>query len=247
LAARKGSGHKKEVCVVAKAGDVFENPVTGERAVVRLGSEDSDEDRAIVDLDVRPGGAVAGEHVHPVTEESFTVEQGQVGFRIDGREVIPELNQRQTVPAGVVHDWWNAGDEEAHVIVEYNHRAARFEEMIGNLFGLAQDGKTNSKGMPNNLLQGALFAREFSDVIIFTKPPPVVQRVLYSVLAFIGWALGYKGSYPKYSAPKPPSGEVAGPPSTTRVAGGAFAVAASLLLASLFLLRGMRRPPNSRR
>ena len=231
---------------MAKAGDVFENPVTGEQAVVRQGSEDTDEDRAVVDLDVRPGGAVAGEHVHPLTEESFTVVRGQVGFRIDGREFIAELNQPQHVPPGVVHDWWNAGDEEAHVIVEFNHGAARFEEMIGNQFGLAQDGKTNSKGMPH-LLQGALFAREFSDVIVFTKPPLVVQRVLFGVLAFIGRALGYKGSYPKYSAPEPPSGEGAGPPSTTRVVGGAFAVAASLLLASLFLLRGMRRPPNSRR
>ena len=61
---------------MAKAGDVFENPVTGERAVVRLGSEDTNEDRAVVDLDVVAGGA-AGEHVHPVMEESFTVEWGR--------------------------------------------------------------------------------------------------------------------------------------------------------------------------
>ena len=231
---------------MAKAGDVFENPVTGERAVVRLGSEDSGEDRAIVDLDVRPGGAVSGEHVHPVTEETFTVVRGQVGFRIDGREFVAERNHPQHVPPGVVHDWWNAGDDEAHVVVEFNHRAARFEEMIGNLFGLAQDGQTNAKGTPN-FLQGALFAREFRDVIVFTKPPLAVQRLLFPVLALIGRALGYKGSYPKYSAPEPPGGAVAGPPSTTRVVGGASAVAASLLLASSSLLRRTRRPPKSRR
>jgi hypothetical protein len=198
------------------------------------------------DLYVRPGGAVAGEHVHPVTEESFTVVRGRVGFRIDGRESIAELNQRLHVPAGVAHDWWNAGDEEAHVVVELAHEAARFEEMIKHLFGLAQDGKANAKGMPNPL-QGALFAREFSDVTYFTKPPLVVQRVLFGVLAAsIGQSLGYKGSYPKHSAPELPSGEVAGPPSTTRVVGGAFALAAPLLLASLLLARGARRPPNFR-
>jgi quercetin dioxygenase-like cupin family protein len=146
---------------MAKAGDVFENPVTGERAVVRLGSEDTAEDRVVVDLNVRPGGAVAGEHVHPVSEEIFTVLRGQVGFRIDGRESIAKLNQPLQVPAGIKHDWWNAGDETAQVIVEFDHRASRFEEMIGNLFGLARDGKTNSKGMPN-LLQGAVFAQEFT-------------------------------------------------------------------------------------
>ena len=232
---------------MAKAGDVFENPVTGERAVVRLGNEDTGEDRLVADLYVKPGGAVVGEHVHPVTEESFAVVRGQVGFRLDGQESIAELNQRLHVPAGVAHDWWNAGDEEAHVVVELAQRAARFEETIRNLFGLAQDGKTNSKGMPN-LLQGALFAREFSDVIYFTKPPFVVQRLLFGVLAFIGRALGYKGSYSKYSAPEPPSGVVAGPPATTRMVGGVFAIAAALLLgASLFLLRGTRRLPNFRR
>jgi hypothetical protein len=47
--------------------------------------------------------------------------------------------------------------------------------MIKNLYGLAQDGKTNAKGMPN-LLQAALFAREFEDVLRFTKPPRPVQQ-----------------------------------------------------------------------
>ena len=119
--------------------------------------------------------------------------------------------------------------------------------MVRNLFGLAQDGKTNSKGMPN-LLQAAIFAREFSDVLYFTKPPLLVQRLLFGALAAIAWALGYRGSYPKYSdaSESAASGEVAGPPSTTRVVGGAFAVAFSLLAASLFLLRGIRRPPNLR-
>ena len=231
---------------MAKSGEVFENPVTGERAAVRLGTEDTGEDRVVVDLHVKPGGAVSGEHVHPVTEESFTVVRGRVGFRIAGHGSIAELNRCLHVPAGVAHYWWNAGEEEAHVIVEIGPGTARFEEMIKNLYGLAQDGKTNSKGMPN-LLQGALFAREFNDVMYFTKPPLAVQRLLFGVLGSLGRALGYQGSYPKYSAPGPPSGEVAGPPSTTRVVAGAFAVAASLLAASVFLLGGLRRSPTFRR
>jgi hypothetical protein len=185
---------------------------------------------------------VEAARVHPLTEESFTVVRGQVGFRIDGREFIAEHDQPQHVPPGVVHDWWNAGDEEARVIVEFNHGAARFEEMIGNQFGLAQDGKTNFKGMPH-LLQGALFAREFSDVIIFTKPPLVVQRVLFGVLAIIGRALGYKGSYPKYSAPEPPSGEGAGP--TVHHKGGGRGVrCGGRALAGILILAQGDAPPT---
>ena len=40
--------------------------------------------------------------------------------------------------------------------------------MIETLFGLARLGHTNSEGMPN-LLQLALVAREFSDVIVSVR------------------------------------------------------------------------------
>ena len=181
---------------MSKAGDVIENPVTGERVVVRVGTEDSGGDLLVVDGYVKPGGAVTGEHVHPAIDEDFMVVRGRVGFRIDGRESIAEPGERLHVPAGTAHDWWNAGEEEAHVRVEIRP-GARFEEMAINLFGLAQDGKTNSKGMPN-LLQAAAFAREFSDVLYFTKPPLWVQRLLFGALARIARALGYRGSYPEY-------------------------------------------------
>ena len=42
----------------------------------------------------------------------------------------------------------------------------RFAHMIETVFGLARLGHTNSKGMPH-LLQLALFAQEFNDVIVF--------------------------------------------------------------------------------
>ena len=155
---------------MSRAGDVAENPVTGERVVVRVGTEDSGGELLVVELFVGPGVAVAGEHVHPTIDEWFTVLEGRVGFRLDGRESIAPVGERLHVPPGTAHDWWNAGGEEARVIIEVNP-AARFEEAVSNTFGLARDGKTNAKGMPN-LLQVALFAREFEDVLYFTSPPP---------------------------------------------------------------------------
>lgn len=228
---------------MSKAGDTIENPVTGERVVVRVGTEDSEGQLLEVDTYVRPGGAVAGEHVHPSIEESFTVVRGRVGFRLNGRESIAELDRPLHVPAGTAHDWWNAGEEEAHIIVEIRP-GARFEMMARNFFGLARDGKTNPNGMPN-LLQAAIFAREFSDVLYFTKPPLVVQRLLFGALAAIARTLGYRGLYSKYSGTlEPSSGGGDGPPTATRVVAGAFALAASLLLATLFVRGGTRRPPT---
>ncbi len=137
--------------------------------VIRVGNEDSGGDREEADLYVKPGSAVAGEHIHPTIEEAFTVLRGRVGFRIAGRESIAQLNQRLVVSPGVAHDWWNAGEEEAHVLAEASGPgASRFVEVIQNLFGLARDGKTNSKGMPN-LLQGAILLREFEDAMYTSR------------------------------------------------------------------------------
>jgi hypothetical protein len=90
--------------------------------------------------------------------------------------------------------------------------AARFEEMIRNTYGLAQDGKTDATGMPS-LLQLALLACEFDDTIRFTKPPRIVQRLLFSALAPPARVRGLRGSYPRYLS-RPSSARVAVEPWT---------------------------------
>ncbi len=162
-----------------KAGEVYENPVTGERSVMM------------------------GEHIHPEMEERFTMLRGRVGFRLAGRVSIAESGVVLIAPPGTPHDWWNAGSEEAVIRCEMRP-AARFEAMIRNAFGLAIDGKVNKKGMPN-LLQLAVFAREFADVIQFTHPPRIVQSILFGVLTPPARLLGYRGSYPSYLTHGPSS------------------------------------------
>lgn len=179
-----------------KAGDVFENPVTGERCIVRLGPEEAGDDYGVVDLYIRPGGAVMGEHYHPALEERFTVLRGEVGFRLSGKVSIAEQDVTLVVPPGVPHDWWNAGTEEALVRVELRP-VSRFQVMVRNAFGFAQDGKVNKKGMPS-ILQLAVFALEFDDVIRFTRPPRFVQLGLFRLLAVPARWLGYRGSYQEY-------------------------------------------------
>jgi quercetin dioxygenase-like cupin family protein len=187
---------------MSKAGDVFENPITDERAVVRVGTEESGGELLVADLYVSPGGRVAAEHIHPILNEWFTVLSGMVSFRLNGRDSLAEIGERLDVRPGTAHAWWNAGEDEAHVLVEVSP-AARFEEAISTTFGLARDGKTNAKGMPN-LLQLALLSREYEDVLYFVKPPRALQKVLFAVLAPVAHLLGYKGSHPEYG----PSGFV---------------------------------------
>lgn len=181
---------------MSRSGDVLENPVTGERVLAVAGTEDSGDGRITAELRLKPGGAATGEHVHPEVQEWFTVWEGRVALRLDGEESIAPVGERIHVPPGMAHDFRNVGETEARVVVEV-WPGERFEAMIVNLFGLARDGKTNARGMPN-ILQAAVFVRKFRDVMYFTKPPPILQKVLFGVLAPVAKLLGYRGSYPKY-------------------------------------------------
>src|SRR3954453_13819433 len=77
----------------SRRGQVFANPVTGERAVL-LTDPETHPDRALVaHLFVSPGGRVAAPHVHPAATERFHVLAGRVGFQLDGRRSELEAGQ----------------------------------------------------------------------------------------------------------------------------------------------------------
>jgi hypothetical protein len=77
------------------------------------------------------------------------------------------------------------------------------------MIGLAQDGKTDAMGMPNRL-QLAATANEFDDVIRFSRPPRLIQKVLFPLLAPVAALRGYRGSYSEYVF-RSPSERVANP------------------------------------
>jgi quercetin dioxygenase-like cupin family protein len=181
---------------MSKAGDVFENPVTGEFGYIRLGTQETNGGLSVADLRVRPGGAVIGAHIHPTIDERFTVLKGKIGYMLGGQKGVLQAGDCMDLPHGIPHDWWNAGNEEARVIVEIRP-AARFEQMATTLFCLAREGKTNQKGVPNPL-QMAVIAKEFEDVVVFLSPPPWIQRLLLGILAPLGRLLGYKAIYPHH-------------------------------------------------
>ena len=75
----------RSVPAMTRAGDLFENAVTGERVLVRVGGQHTGGRYLTVDTWVGPH-AVAGEHVHPHVRERVTVLEGWVRVRVDGVE-----------------------------------------------------------------------------------------------------------------------------------------------------------------
>ena len=180
-----------------RVGEVWENPVTGERATILELPYENPEGRVTAELTALVGARVMGEHRHPALVERFTVLEGELTLKLDGETGILSEGETAVVEAGVWHDWWNAGDRDARARVEITP-GERFAHMIETLFGLARLGHTNAKGMPSPL-QLALTGQEFSDVIVFRSPPPAAQRAIFGALSPIARRRGYRATYPQLS------------------------------------------------
>jgi quercetin dioxygenase-like cupin family protein len=178
-------------------GEVWENPVTRERAVILEMPWLNAEGRVVADLTALPGARVVGEHLHPTLHESYSVQEGELTMLRDRQRSVLRVGDQVHIEPGVWHDWWNEGDVDAIVRVTITP-GERFAHMIETLFGLAREGHVNTRGMPHPL-QLALFATEFSDVAVFRKPPAAVQRALFSALAPIARRRGYRATYPTMS------------------------------------------------
>jgi quercetin dioxygenase-like cupin family protein len=178
-------------------GEVWENPITRERATILELPHRNPERRAAAELLALVGGRVVGEHRHPELVERFTVLDGELVLKRDGVTSVLRQGDTATIEPNVWHDWWNAGSRDARARVEVTP-GERFAHMLETFFGLARLGHTNARGMPH-LLQLALIAQEFSDVIVFRSPPLAVQRLLFGALAPIAHWRGYRATDPQLS------------------------------------------------
>jgi quercetin dioxygenase-like cupin family protein len=183
-----------------RAGDAIENPVTGERIVFHKTSRETNGEAVVLEAFVQPTGFVAAAHVHPHQDERFEVLRGTVGFRSGKQKLELGPGGRLTIPAGTPHAFWNAGDDEAQFVCEVRP-ALQFEQLLETMFALANDGKTNRKGLPNPLRLAVIAKAHFDDVRL-PFPPVWMQRAGLALGAPVGRLFGYDAVYvPAEGAP----------------------------------------------
>jgi quercetin dioxygenase-like cupin family protein len=176
-----------------RAGDVIENPVTGERILFRTTSAETNGEAVVIECWVDPNGFVAKPHVHPYQEERFEILRGSVMFRLNGQLLAAAPGDRVLVPRGAAHQFWNDGEDEAHFVCEIRP-ALQFEQLLETMFSLAADGRTNRKGMPNPLRLAVIAAAHF-DTVRLPSPPAWLQRVGLALGAPVGRLLGFRPTY----------------------------------------------------
>jgi len=165
------------------------NPITGEKLLVL----ESTEEVFRMGFTIDPHSEIAGEHIHPFQQQTVVVTAGELHCRIDGINHVLRTGDSATVPAGARHFQSNPTSVEARAIEEYRP-AGRIHNLFRVLFTLAQEGKTNRKGVPNPLIGAALMA-EFKDTVRVSSP---YLRLLFGALAPLACLLGYRQTIRSY-------------------------------------------------
>ena len=198
------AGSDGEPMVGGTGADTIENPITGERVTFLRRSEDTDGELVEFEVVAEPFATGPPEHVHERQEESFEILEGTVTGTLGGEPFTVSAGESFGIPAGTPHRWWNDGEEELRARVEVRP-ALEFSEFLETLYGLATDGKTNAKGIPNPL-QMAVIADHYWETNHLAGPPVPVQRLAFGILAPLGRRLGYRAYYPEYSPRTRPVG-----------------------------------------
>jgi mannose-6-phosphate isomerase-like protein (cupin superfamily) len=167
---------------MAHAGDVIENPVTGQRLVFLVTASDSDGELFAAEGIFPPGGFAGVPHVHPRQDERFEVLAGDAAFDIEGSRRVLGAGNTIDVPRGTKHTFANAGEDEMRVRFEFRPALASTERFYEVYFAFAQQGRVNAKAMPD-LLDIATVWPVTSEHAVLATPPAVVQHALFRVLA----------------------------------------------------------------
>ncbi len=180
---------------MARAGQVIGGPHT--KIVFVETSEDTSGKRLTFTQTVQPGAPATPEHLHTEQTETFRVLAGLMGVRVGGAEKVLGAGEVMTVPAGVSHAMWNAGQEVLTQEIRLEP-ALNAETFFETVVGLEGDGEL-PQGNPSftQVLQFALLAPTYRNPL--GTMPLGLQRILFALLTPLAYLLGYRSWYPKYS------------------------------------------------
>ncbi len=182
---------------MARAGDELVHRFTGQQLIFRKTAAETGGALLEIESVMPRGGEWPPEHYHPQQDERFEVLSGTVTVRSGDGERTYAAGETIEIPRGMPHTMRNAGAGVARLRWE-TRPALATATFFETIYGLARDGKTNQKGIPN-LLQLAVIAREYRREFVPARPPLPVQRVVFGLLAAVGRLLGYRGRYARYS------------------------------------------------
>jgi len=164
------------------------NPLIGDRVTFLVTAAESDRQYELVEVELNPGGG-NGLHYHTSFEEEFEALEGLLYIDCDGRTHVLKPGEKLVAPRRSVHRFYNPGHEKIRFKVRIVP-ARSFEPLLRIAYGLTNDGRTNGKGVPRNLLEMAVIFHLGESYL--PNLPFVVQKGLFAPLHALAVWFGVK-------------------------------------------------------
>jgi quercetin dioxygenase-like cupin family protein len=172
---------------------VFDNPISGERIVIRLSGTETAGRLLCFDLYLPPGGHVPASHVHPGQEERFTVMSGRMRFRLGRRTIVASPGQTVVIAAGRAHWFGNGGAGIARARVEVRP-ALRMEELFEATEAMGLAGRLPGTRLPRLRDLAAVLLEFQAELAVPMVPAFLVRAALYPA-AWLGRRRGPQGRH----------------------------------------------------
>lgn len=194
---------------MATTGQMFENPITGERMIFRKAGCDTDWMVLDIEFVLPPNDQhPLAPHFHLYFDERSEILEGTAHYKLGGVEYSAHAGDTLLLPRKVSHVHpWNTGQDVLRVrkITQLDTpqpqlllASATFFE---SLYALAQQKKVKDNGLPTSFLQTIVLLQALEPSAYVALPffPPVIQSLIQKpilgLLAAIGRARGYQSCY----------------------------------------------------
>jgi quercetin dioxygenase-like cupin family protein len=181
---------------MAYKGKVINNRKTGQQITFIQTADDTGGELLEMESLFQPDSTEPLPHYHPFQEEDFTVLEGEITVRINGGLKVLKQGDRLHIKKAQPHSMWNHSSNKARINWKVMP-ASDTEYFLENGVGIANEKKTDEKGMPG-ILQVALMANRFSHVYRIAKPPYTIQKILFTVLTPFSYLAGYRSCYKEF-------------------------------------------------
>jgi quercetin dioxygenase-like cupin family protein len=184
-------------------GRVIENPVSGERIVLPWNTPVTEAGQALLawELFLAPGGQVPSSHAHPEQEERFTVVDGLLRLRVNGRRSTLGPGQSILVRPGQVHRFSNPGRQTAHVLVE-TRPALAMADLLETAAAMAGGTLRTARLLPSvpRPHELVLFMRDFEREV---RAPYLPAAIVRAVIRPLAWLIRRRGLDTRYRRWRP--------------------------------------------
>jgi hypothetical protein len=168
----------------------LENRHTGEILRLRRVREADGQIVLAIDGSLPPRMSGPPVHAHCNQREEGEVKAGSLGALVGNKKIVVPTGGTAVFPAGVVHAWWNAGED----LLELTGRAIPAVDLDRYLQGLFAVLNAGPAGKPSIFyLAHVLWRHRHTPAVMF--PPRVIQRIFFPLVLLAGRILGkYQGN-----------------------------------------------------